>query len=112
MDDQRLAAAQQLALHRAFRAGHEDKGALAAVAVRRVVVAMQRHVAAGDDGGQRCRCRWPVGSPRLDAGEADFAAVVEAKAARIDHGGDAAFALRLKQAIGGAGRPGGRQQEK
>ena len=40
----------------------------------------------------------------LDAGEADFAAVFEAKAAPIDHGGDAAFALRLQRAIGGVGR--------
>ena len=45
-----------------------------------------------------------VGRDRLDAGEADFAAILQAKAARIDHLGDAAFALRLE----GASRRGGR----
>ena len=57
--NQRLAAAQQLALHRVFRAGHEHKGALAAIAIRRIVFAMQRHLAAAGDGGQVRLCRWP-----------------------------------------------------
>jgi hypothetical protein len=35
---------------------------------------------------------------RLDAGKADFAAIIEAKAARIDHGTNAAFALRFERA--------------
>ena len=48
----------------------------------------------------------------FDAGEADFAAVFEAKAARIEHGSDAAFALRLERAIGGIGPSDGRQHEK
>ena len=48
----------------------------------------------------------------LDTGEADFAAVVEAEAACVDHGGDTAFALRLKRAIGGVGPPHGRQHQK
>jgi hypothetical protein len=98
-----LAAAQQFALHRMFRARHEHKGRLAAIAIRRVVVAMQCHLAAGGDGGQSGPAAGPVGSTTLDAGEADFAAVLEAKATRIDHGDDAAFALRLKQTIGGVG---------
>ena len=46
-----------------------------------------------------------VGSDRLDAGEADLAAVLEAKAARIDHGGDAAFALRLEGATAAIAGP-------
>ena len=54
-----------------------------------------------------------VGSDHaLDAGEADFAAVIEAKAASVDHGGDAAFALRLQRAIGGVGASGGCQHQK
>ena len=44
------------------------------------------------------------GRDRLDAGEADLAAILQAKAARIDHLGDAAFALRRE----GASRSGGR----
>jgi hypothetical protein len=57
-------------------------------------------------------CAGPVGSTTLDAGETDFAAVFEAKAAPIDHGGNTAFALRLEQAIGRAGRSDGRQHQK
>jgi hypothetical protein len=95
-----------------FRAGHEHKGTLAAIAIRRVVVAMQRYLAAGGDGGQCGPGASPVGSTTLDAGETDFAAVFEAQAARIDHGGNTAFTLRLKQAIAGAGRSDARQYEK
>ena len=39
-----------------------------------------------------------VGRDRLDAGEPDLAAVLQAKAARIDDGGDAALALRFERA--------------
>ena len=73
---------------------------------------MQRHLAAGGDGGKGCPAAGPVGSTTLDAGEADFAAVFEAKAERIDHGGDAPFALPLQLAIGGVGASGGCQHEK
>ena len=104
--------AEQFALHGVLRAGHEHKGGLAAIAVRRIVVAMQRHLTAGGDGGQGGSAIGPVGSTTGDAGEADFAAVFEAKASRIDHGGDAAFALRLQRAIGGAGASGGCQHQK
>jgi catechol 2,3-dioxygenase-like lactoylglutathione lyase family enzyme len=43
---------------------------------------------------------------RLDAGEADLATVLQAKAARIDHGGDAALTLRLERASGCVSRTG------
>ena len=43
-----------------------------------------------------------VARDRLDAGEPDLAAVVETKAARIDDGGDAAFALRLETRMAAA----------
>jgi hypothetical protein len=43
---------------------------------------------------------------RLDAGETDLAAVLQAKAARIDDGRDAALALRLKVAACGGSRSG------
>ena len=95
-----------------LRAGNKDKGALAAVAIRRVVVAMQRHLAADGDGGQGGLAAGPVGSSTLYASEANFTTVIKAKAARIDNGCDAAFTLRLQQALRGAGRPGGRQHEK
>ena len=62
---QRLAAAQQFALHRVLRAGHEYKGALAAIAIRRVVIAMQCHLAAGGDGGKGGPAAGPVGSGRV-----------------------------------------------
>jgi hypothetical protein len=64
---------------------------------------MQRHVAAADDGGQCGSDSGLIGSSSFDAGEADLAAVFEAKAARIDHGGDAAFTLRLERTIGRLG---------
>src|SRR5690349_12887054 len=48
--NQRFTAAQQLALHRLFRAAREQKGTLPAIAVRRIVVPMQRHVAAAGEG--------------------------------------------------------------
>jgi hypothetical protein len=35
---------------------------------------------------------------RFDAGETDLAAILEAKAARVGHGGDASFALRREGA--------------
>jgi hypothetical protein len=73
---------------------------------------MQRHVAAAGDGGQGGAVPRLVSSSLLDPNEADFAAVIEAKAAPIDHGGNTAIALRLKQAIGGAGGSGARQHEK
>ena len=95
---------KQLALHRRFGAGEEHEGRLAAVAVRRVVLAVQRHVAPGDDRRQRRGALVLSDRGRLDAGEADLAAVVEPKGARVDHGGDAAFALRLEGAAGGIGR--------
>ena len=109
---QRLAAAHQFALHRVFRAGHEHKGALAAIAIRQIVFAVQRHLAAAGDGGQRGPAAGPVGSSVRDAGEADLAAVFEAKVARIDHGGDAAFTLRLERAIGGENLPARSQHQK
>jgi hypothetical protein len=43
---------------------------------------------------------------RLDAGEANLATVLQAKAARIEHGGDAALALRLERASGCVSRTG------
>ncbi|WP_456625180.1 hypothetical protein [Bradyrhizobium sp. URHC0002] len=73
---------------------------------------MQRHVAAAGDGGQCGAVPHLVGSSLLDPNEADFAAVIETKAAPIDHGGDTAFALRLERAIGGVGRSDGCQHEK
>ena len=85
---------------------------MAAIAIRRVVFAMERHIAAADDGDQRSAVPRPVSSSLLDPDEADFAAIIETKAAPIDHGGDAPFALRLKRAITGAGRSGGRQHQK
>ena len=90
--------ASSCALHRMLGARDEDEGGLAAVTVGRVVLAAQRDVAAGDDRRQRRGALGLVGRDRLDAGKPDLAAVVEAKAARIDHGGDAAFALRLERA--------------
>jgi hypothetical protein len=49
----------------------------------------------------------------LDAGEAHLAAVLQAKAARIDDGRDAAFALRFEAAVCGIGwtRGGGKQHD-
>ena len=78
---------------------------MAAIAIRRIIFAMQRHLAVGGDGGQGGPAAGPVGSSTLDAGETDFAAVFEAKAAAIDHGGHAAFALRLRRAVGGERLP-------
>jgi hypothetical protein len=46
------------------------------------------------------------GRDRLDAGEADLATILQEKAARIDHGGDAALALRLERASGCLSRTG------
>ena len=74
--------------------------AAAAAGVRRVVFAMQRHMAPADEGRQRSPAAGLVRSGLLDPGETDFAAVIKAKAAPVDHGGDAAFALRLERAIG------------
>ena len=54
----------------------------------------QRDVAAGEQRGQRLLRR----RRGLDPGEADFAAVIETHAARIDDRGDATFALRLELA--------------
>ena len=63
---------------------------------------MQRHIVAGDKSRQRRGAVLPGRGrrDRFDAGETDLAAILEAKAARVDHGGDASFALRREGATG------------
>ena len=95
---QRRALRQKLSLHGGLRGGEKDEGGLAAVTVGRVVLSRQGHLAPGDDRRQRRNIFRFFGSHRLDAGENHLAAVLEAKAARVDDGGDAAVALRLKRA--------------
>lgn len=99
---QRLATAQYFTLHRVLRAGHEYNGSLAAIAIRRIIIAVQRHLAASGDGSKGRPAAGPVRSATLDTGEENLAAVVEAKAARIDRGGDAPFTLLLQRAFGSA----------
>ena len=100
--DQRLALRQQLRLHRACRSRRETRRRAGgrngpACRLRRASVTSRPAMIADS---AAVRFAWFVGRDRLDAGEADLAAVLEAKAARIDHRGDAAFALRLERAAG------------
>src|SRR5882757_6697378 len=95
---ERFALCQQHGLHRICGAIEEHEGRLTAIAVGHVVLAVQRHILTGDDRRQRGGAVRQVARDGLDAGKADFATIGEAKAARIDHRGDAAFALLLKRA--------------
>ena len=95
---QRRALRQKLSLHGGLRGGEKGEGGLAAVTVGGIVLSRQGHLAPGDDRRQRRNISRFFGSHRLDAGENHLAAVLEAKTAGVDDGGDAALALRLKGA--------------
>jgi hypothetical protein len=102
-----LALRQKLALHQGFGGRVKHEGGLAAVTVGRVILAAQRHVAAGEDRRQRRSARGLFGHDRLDAGKNDLAAVGQAEGARIDDLDDAAFALRFECASRGVSRASG-----
>src|SRR5437667_726055 len=92
--EQRLALRQKLTLHQSLGGREKHEGGLAAITVGGVVLAAQGHVAAGQDRRQRRYAPGFFGDDRFDAGEADLAAVSQAKGARIDDLDHAAFALR------------------
>ena len=95
---QRVTTAEHVALNGCLRVIRKDDGWLAPVAVRCVVFAVQPHLASADEGRQRGPAAGPVRSGQLDPGEADFSAVIEAKAAAVDDGVDPAFARWLEGA--------------
>jgi hypothetical protein len=68
---------------------------------------LQRDVAAGHDRRQRCDavCISGARDGRLDPDEADIAAILQTKRARIDDLGDVALALRLERASRGDAGP-------
>ena len=91
---------QQFTLYGVLRTGHEDKGALPAVAIGRVVIAMQGYFAPISDRSEGRPAAGPVGSGAFDAGKANLPTVFQAKAAHIDGGGNAPLALLLQRAFG------------
>ena len=106
-DSKSAALRQQQALHRGLSAFEEHESRLTAVAVGRVVLALQRDLVSQNESGQRRSAvrGWRFSRNRLDAGEADFATILQAEAAGIDHLGDAALALRREKHAAAAAGP-------